>query len=148
VNEAQAQTALDLVAGIEQKREEQKPLLRKLRMWAELALQGYTHEMVESFGTDPERVMALVEAHERAVRAEARTVRTEEGLWRNADCMKAAREKIPRPGWMVAANPPGGWVRRGGGGASRAMHAWRPPVYTKVLVDGAWEDLEPPVGMP
>jgi hypothetical protein len=28
------------------------------------------------------------------------------------------------------------------------MHAWRPPVYTKVLVDGAWEDLEPPVGMP
>ena len=148
MNEDTAQQALEMVARIEEAREKQKPLLRKLRMWAELALQGYTHDMVDRLGTDPERVMKLVKEYEQAIRSVARTIAAEEGLWRSSDAVKEARKQNPMPEWMAASNPPGGWVRRGGGGASGAMNAWRPPVYTRVLLDGAWEDLETPVEIP
>jgi hypothetical protein len=142
MNEDTAQQALEMVARIEEAREKQKPLLRKLRMWAELALQGYTHDMVDSLGTDSERVMKLVKEYERTIRSVARTIAAEEG---SSDAVKEARKQNPMPEWMAASNPPGGWVRRGGGGA---MNAWRPPVYTRVLLDGAWEDLETPVEIP
>ena len=129
MNEEVARKALELVAVIEERREKQKPLLRALKMWAELALQGYTHAMVDRFGQDPERVMRLIKAHDRAVRAEARRLAKESGVCHGSQHIRQAKENIPRPAWMDA------------GGR-------RPQVYTKVLVDGAWEELETPVEIP
>jgi hypothetical protein len=142
MNEDTAQQALKMVARIEEAREQQQPLLRKLRMWAELALQGYTHDMVDRLGTDSERVMKLVREYERTIRSEARIIASGEGMWRSHDAVKEARKQNPMPEWMAASKPPGG------GGASWARDAWRPPVYTKVLIDGAWDELGTPVLIP
>jgi hypothetical protein len=142
MNEATARQALELVTRIEEAREKQMPLLRNLQMWAELALQGYTHDMVDRLGTDSERVMKLVKDYERTIRSEARIIAAGEGLWRSSDAVKEARKRNPMPEWMASSKPPGG------GGANWARDAWRPPVYTKVLIDGAWDELGTPVLIP
>ena len=133
MNERVAKQALELVENIERKREEQKPLLRKLRMWAELALQGYTYEQVDHLGTDPERVKRLIRDYERAIRIEARRIAKGQGVsYHVPKHVKQARENIPRPVWMTGAD-------------ARFASIKGRRYYTKVMVDGAWEDLDVPV---